>query len=250
MAAGYGADKAGEAMGLSPELRMLMSMGAMAATGYGAEALDARFNISGYHVPSKMPEFGFSDYMDSEDAARYNQHWDDLASGKNLPPGMDADDLARYNQGVQKLDENLALSRIDPDALVKLRAEEGARVDALLHGSIEGGLKPGTLSNVDARKWYLESEAKIPSMIDKNLPLEQQAKQAFDLRNQFRAQARELMSDRELAESLYKTDPNLTWEQAVQKQVNKGLSGDDIYKAIIESSQRSRTSVNESLGLK
>lgn len=129
------------------------------------------------------------------------------------------------------------------DAFKKARA-------VIQSDAIEGGLKPGTLSNVDARKWYLESEAKIPSMIDKNLSLEQQAKQAFDLRNQFRTEARELMSDRELAESLYKSDPNLTWAQVVEKQANKGLSGDDIYKAIIESSQRSRTSVNESLGLK
>ena len=113
----------------------------------------------------------------------------------------------------------------------------------------EGGLEPGTLSNVDARKWYLEQEAKIPDLIDDSLPLEQQARQAFELRNQYRMQARELMSDRQLAESLYATDPNLTWEQIIQKQIDKGLSGDDIYKAIIESSQRSRTSVNQSLGL-
>ena len=105
------------------------------------------------------------------------------------------------------------------------------------------------MSNVEARKWYLEQEAKIPDMIDKSLPLEEQAKQAFNLRNQFRTQARELMADRATAESLYKTDPNLTWEEIVRKQSAKGLEGDDIYKAIIESSQRSRKSVNKSLGL-
>ena len=116
-------------------------------------------------------------------------------------------------------------------------------------GGGKGGLEPGTLSNVDARKWYLEQEAKIPDLIDDSLPLEQQARQAFELRNQFRKQARELMSDRQLAESLCATDPNLTWEQIIQKQIDKGLSRDDIYKAIIESSQRSRTSVNQSLGL-
>lgn len=113
----------------------------------------------------------------------------------------------------------------------------------------EGGIKPGTLSDVDARKWYLEQEAKIPDLIDDSLPLEQQARQAFELRNQYRMQARELMSNRQLAERLKVTDPNLTWEQIVQKQMNKGLSGDDVYRAIIESSQRSRTSVNQSLGL-
>ena len=121
--------------------------------------------------------------------------------------------------------------------------------EEILKGESEGGLEPGTLSNVDARKWYLEQEAKIPDLIDDSLPLEQQARQAFDLRNQYRMQARELMSDRQLAESLYATDPNLTWEQIIQKQIDKGLSGDDIYKAIIESSQRSRISVNQSLGL-
>ncbi len=106
-----------------------------------------------------------------------------------------------------------------------------------------------SLSNVEARKWYLEQEAKIPDMIDKSLPLEEQAKQAFNLRNQFRMQARELMADRATVESLYKTDPNLAWEEIVRKQRAKGLEGDDIYKAIIESSQRSRKSVNKSLGL-
>lgn len=46
--------------------------------------------------------------------------------------------------------------------------------------------------------------------------LEQQVRLAFDLRNQYGTQARELMADRKLAESLYKTDPNLTWEQIIQ----------------------------------
>ena len=113
--------------------------------------------------------------------------------------------------------------------------------------NVDSNLKPGTLSNVEARKWYLEQETKLYDLIDHNLPLEQQARLAFDLRNQYRTQARELMADRKLAESLYKTDPNLTWEQIIQKQISKGLSGDDIYKEIIESSRRSRTSVNRSL---
>ena len=57
------------------------------------------------------------------------------------------------------------------------------------------------------------------------------------------------MADRETAESLYKSDPNLTWEAIIRRQKEKGLDGDDIYKAIIESLQRSRKSVNKSLGL-
>ena len=107
----------------------------------------------------------------------------------------------------------------------------------------------GTLSNVDARKWYLAQEAKIPDMIDSDASLEEQARQAFELRNQIRSQARALMADRALAEQLNATEQNLTWNQILQKQIDKGLTGDDIYMAIIESAQRSRHSVNVSLGL-
>ena len=35
----------------------------------------------------------------------------------------------------------------------------------------------------------------------------------------------------------------------IRRQIDKGLTGDDIYKEIIASSQRSRKSVNELMGL-
>ena len=114
----------------------------------------------------------------------------------------------------------------------------------------EGTLNSGTLSNVEARTWYLQQESKIPGMINKNFTLEQQAQQAVSLRNQFRTQARDLMADRDLAASLNKTDPNMTWEQTVKKYSDKGLQGDALYNEIINAAQRSRTSVNESLGIK
>ena len=119
--AGYLGNEAGEAMGLPKWASFLMGVGVGTAAGIGTEALDRTFNISGYHINS------YGELMTPEDAASYNKHWDDLASGKHLPPGMDADDLARYNLGLQKVDENLALSKVDPDALTRLRAEEALR---------------------------------------------------------------------------------------------------------------------------
>lgn len=109
---------------------------------------------------------------------------------------------------------------------------------------------PGTLSNYEARKWYLQQEAKIPGLIDDPaLTLEQRARLAFDMRNYYRTQARNLMADRKLAERLMLEEPNLTWNQVIQKAMNKGLTGDDIYLYIIESSQRSRPSVNQQFNL-
>jgi hypothetical protein len=107
----------------------------------------------------------------------------------------------------------------------------------------------GTLSDTEARKWYLEQEAKIPDLIDKNLPIEEQARQAVALRNMFRTLARELMANRDLATSLDVTDPNPTWDQIVMKYANQGLTGDELYQEIIEAAQRSRPEVNEFLGI-
>ena len=109
--------------------------------------------------------------------------------------------------------------------------------------------KPASLSDVDARKWYLDSESKIPSLLDKTKPLEQQAKQAVELRNQFRTQARAAMANSAAAEALDITDPNQTWQMLIDKYSAKGLSGDDIYREIIKAAQRSRTSVNNILGI-
>ena len=153
----------------------------------------------------------------------------DIAEGAAKGAGNAAEDAGKAGKGLEEAAKG-----------AESAAEDAGKV-------VESGKY--SLSNVEARKWYLEQEAKIPDMIDKSLPLEEQAKQAFNLRNQFRMQARELMADRATVESLYKTDPNLAWEEIVRKQRAKGLEGDDIYKAIIESSQRSRKSVNKSLGL-
>ena len=109
--------------------------------------------------------------------------------------------------------------------------------------------KPGSLSDVRARRWYLNSEAKIPRLIDKTQPLKQQAQQASALRNQFRTQARDAMSNRAKADALSGSKPNMTWEQVVEKYTKMGLSGDELYQEIIRASMRSDLFTNESLGV-
>lgn len=111
------------------------------------------------------------------------------------------------------------------------------------------GIPKYTLSDLEARTWYLEQEATIPGLLNKNATLEQQARQASELRNQFRTQARELMADTDQAYEWYWTEPNLTWEQVVKKYSDKGFEGDSLWEEIINASQRSRTSINKSLGL-
>ena len=106
-----------------------------------------------------------------------------------------------------------------------------------------------SMSNVEARRWYIAQEKKIPYLIDSEKSLKKQAEQAFSLRNKFRTEARALMKDRETAQQLMSSDPNQTWGDIVKRQIRKGFEKDDIYQQIIKSSQKSRDAVNKSLGI-
>ena len=108
----------------------------------------------------------------------------------------------------------------------------------------------GKLSDREARQWYLEQDRRIPEMIDKTLPLEEQAKQAFELRNKFRTQTRDLMKDQEKRKKLDREEPNKSFEELIDKKMReKKLSREEAYKDIIKTASKTRKTVNEKLGL-
>lgn len=146
----------------------------------------------------------------------------------------------------KKLDE--VIERLAEQKLVK----DGAKAidDSASYGKWWDDLaQPKNLTDREARAWYLSKEAEIPARINSSASLEEQAKQAFNMRNDLRSTARELMSNRTLADSLKKTDPNRTWSEIVNKYSGQGLSEDELWSKIIEKSQSSRTSVNDGLGM-
>ncbi|MEW6342934.1 MAG: PAAR domain-containing protein [Pseudomonadota bacterium] len=108
--------------------------------------------------------------------------------------------------------------------------------------------KAASLSNLEVRQWYLENEAKIPSLLDPEASLQEQANQAWGLRNSFRSAARDAMIDQDAADELRATRPNLTWDETVAK-YSGDYSGDDLWQQIINASQRSNKQVNQSLGI-
>jgi RHS repeat-associated protein len=106
----------------------------------------------------------------------------------------------------------------------------------------------GSLSDVEARCWYLREETKICCQIDRSKSLKKQARQASILRNQARIRTRLLMQNRDKAKELNQADPNLTFKKlVVYKKKKKGLDGNAIYQDILDTSTKSRNSVNESL---
>lgn len=108
----------------------------------------------------------------------------------------------------------------------------------------------GKLSNVDVRKWYIAHDKKIPDMIDKTKPIEEQARQACELRNKFRTQARDLMADQQARRELDKTDPNKTFEELVDsKMKRKNMTYNEAVEDILTTASKTRKSVNKKLGL-
>ena len=109
----------------------------------------------------------------------------------------------------------------------------------------------GKLGNREVRLWYKAHDEKIPSAVDKSRPLKEQALQAFNMRNTFRTQTRELMKDRETRAELDKSRPNLTFEQLLERKSGKyGLTGDKAYQDIIRSSQTTSKKYDKMSGIK
>ncbi|MDM4142592.1 MULTISPECIES: hypothetical protein [Mycobacterium] len=111
----------------------------------------------------------------------------------------------------------------------------------------------GTLSAEEARTVYAQGELRMrqlnEQLIKQGLSPEARAKMMFELRNSLRSWTRELMADRGLADQLNATQPNKALDELIAKAQANGLKGDSVWNSIIESSTRSRPSVNATLGV-
>lgn len=104
--------------------------------------------------------------------------------------------------------------------------------------------------NQSVREWYYANAGNIPNVIDKTQPLEEQVNQAFELRNQYKHEARIAMSDRETAEMLEKKRPAKTFEELVaDKMKRKEMSREEALKDILETASKTNADVNKEFGL-
>ena len=108
----------------------------------------------------------------------------------------------------------------------------------------------GSLSDKVTRQWYVLHDKKIPDMIDRNQSIEDQARQAHALRNQFRTNARDLMLNHDERKWLDKSHPNLTFEEQVDKKMSdKGMTRDEAIQDILKTASKSNKKVNEKFKL-
>lgn len=113
----------------------------------------------------------------------------------------------------------------------------------------------GKLGNLETRLWYKAQDEKIPDLVDKSQPLENQAKQASELRSTFRTQARDLMKDQEARRQLDLKYPNLPFEYYVKKYSKPGPDGkiptmEEVYQKIIQKSTTSNKAFDKKAGVK
>ena len=108
----------------------------------------------------------------------------------------------------------------------------------------------GALDSKTVREWYIYQTEWIHSQISTELPIEERARQAFELRNQYRRQARDLMADQELRKRLDREKPMKEWEPAVaDKMHRKGMSRQEAMEDIYRTASKSNEGVNKKLGL-
>jgi RHS repeat-associated protein len=177
-------------------------------------------------------------YFDEETGLAFNRFWFyDPQSGRfvskdpiGLLGGLSFQQYARN-----------PIEGVDPFGLVNIRHTDPAR---------------DSLTGIQTRCRYLREESRIDSQLSHCKSPKERARLAHKLRNEARIRARLLVNDPMRGVGLYKggeesgtgkAEPMLKWKDAVSKAQARGASGDDVYKSIEASSQKSRASVNKSL---
>ena len=118
------------------------------------------------------------------------------------------------------------------------------RFSGQLFGNVMSRL--GTMSNAETRVWY---NLKLSQLNTKVLPTEANAIKLTNERNTLKSTARALMKDRKAAEALDKSDPIKPFEYYKKKYQDQGFKGEDLWKKIIESSQKPNANVNSKFGI-
>lgn len=104
--------------------------------------------------------------------------------------------------------------------------------------------------NQHVREWYYANVNDIPDQIDKTKSFEEQVKQAFELRNKYKHEARVAMADEETANLLELKRPAPTFEKLLKDKMNrKSMSKEEALRDILETAAKTNSDVNKEFGL-
>ena len=152
----------------------------------------------------------------------------DLPPGESINCGCIAEPIvSEYVLGLS-LEERNALR---DEAIAEMNEEYDKKVE-IDNSQDNGNIKPREgdlgkyvgmpITNTDnqgIREWYVANVSNIPNLIDNSQPIEIQARKAYELRNQYKRDARSAMSDKETVRILEKRRPVPTFEQLLEHKI-------------------------------
>ncbi|WP_319446539.1 MULTISPECIES: alpha/beta hydrolase [unclassified Mycobacterium] len=145
--------------------------------------------------------------------------------------------------------EVLAANESNPtfDDLVARNEERGlvgeAAYQAIIKSATHGRFTPGTLSDVETTSVYSDFELRLrelnEQLVRDGVRADERARLLSELRGSLRAWTRELMSNRTAADWLAENESSPSFEELVARNEHKGLTGDAVYEAIVDSATHS-----------
>jgi hypothetical protein len=115
--------------------------------------------------------------------------------------------------------------------------------EAIIQTATQGRFAPGSLSDVETTSVYSDFEVRLrelnEQLVRDGMPVGERARLLSDLRSSLRGWTRELMSNRLAADWLAANESNPTFEDLVARYEAKGLTGDAVYDAIVDSATHS-----------
>lgn len=190
------------------------------------------------------PEF-YKKYIEGDkEYSAAEKAWKNRHSDKKLHEKYQkiyGDDIPKSFEDFQKLKYN------NSKKWESLKAEKIDRIKALEYSPKLNK----TLSNFEVRNWYHSHMENIPNLIDTTKTIEEQAKQAFDIRNTVKFQAREMMKDVKSRAKLDIKEPiKSDFEEFIlSKMKRKGLTREEALKNIVKTSKKSNVKYDRKLGL-
>ena len=115
---------------------------------------------------------------------------------------------------------------------------------------LSGGNGIFKADNKAVREWYVSSIERIHDSIDQSLPMEEKARQAFEIRNRIKTEARNMMKDQNLRASLDASDTKSSFEKlVVSKMERKGMTRAEAIEDVYNTAVKSNKDVNKELGI-
>jgi hypothetical protein len=115
--------------------------------------------------------------------------------------------------------------------------------EAIIHTATRSAHSPGALSDVETTAVYSDFELRLrelnEQLVRDGVSAEDRARMLSDLRSSLRAWTRELMSNRAAADWLATNESNPSFADLVARNEAKGLVGDEVNEAIVDSATHS-----------